>query len=87
MDVIRHKAVAEDAQAVSAGFLTQHLKVDDPIAVVEENYLAVVAPLSNVVWDVRHNHARYSRQGLHIAVRAGTVKLVTCTPSVRQSNK
>ena len=36
--------------------------------------MAVVAPLSNVVRDVRHNHARYSRQGLGIAVRAGTVK-------------
>ena len=56
MHVIRHPAVAQHGQAVLLRFPTQRFDVESPIFVEQEDVLAVVAPLSDVMRKALRDH-------------------------------
>ena len=58
VDVVRHQAPAEHPQAVPLGVMAQEREAGATIPVAEEDLLAVVAPLGDVVRDARRDHAR-----------------------------
>ena len=49
MDVVGHQAVAQNGQAVLLGFCAQSFDVEPPVFVEQEDVLAVVAPLGDVM--------------------------------------
>jgi hypothetical protein len=57
MDVIGHEAIADDAYAGTRGVVAQEVQVEAAIVVGEEDWLAVVAALSNVMGNSREDGA------------------------------
>ena len=49
VDVVRHQAPAENTQTVTRTLMLQERHVEAPVEVAEENLLAVVPPLRDVV--------------------------------------
>ena len=66
MDVIRHQAIAEQRELPASTVAAEQGQVDPPIGGREENLLAVVAPLSNVVRRADRHHARNARHPISI---------------------
>jgi hypothetical protein len=50
MNVVGHQAPSQNARLMANGVFSQHLKVPDPILIGEENVLAIVAALRDVMW-------------------------------------
>jgi hypothetical protein len=61
MDVVAHQAVAEGCHAGRFTALLEEGEVGPAIVVNEEDILAVVAALRNVMGVVRHNYSSDSR--------------------------
>lgn len=57
VDVIRHEAVAEDAQVAVGGVSGQQSEIGVPVPVSKENVAAEVSALSDVVRAVNGRHA------------------------------
>jgi len=57
MDVIGHEAVGLDGDAVVAGEFPQQIEVEQAIFLTEKDLLAVVAPLRDVMRDIRDDDA------------------------------
>lgn len=62
MNVIRHQTVAQQRQPPALRPAAEGLQVEATVVVEQENVLAVVAPLSGVVWNALRDHARDARQ-------------------------
>ena len=85
MDVVRHQAVAEQAHAGAGGLVAQQPAIAVAVVVVEKGWLAVVAPLSEVMRFAHRHHPRES--GHRIAALSayhsfGSLdsKVVACPP-------
>jgi hypothetical protein len=50
MDVIVHQAVAEDGDAVAGALVGEELQVGAAVVIDEEDVLAIVAPLREMMW-------------------------------------
>jgi len=61
MDVICHQAVAQNAEPIAVAVLAEQGEIALSIVVEQEDVLAVVAPLGDVVRDANRDHARLSR--------------------------
>jgi hypothetical protein len=61
VDVIRHQAVAQQRHAVLLTLVAQSLDVGSPVFVDQEDVLAIVAPLGDVVRNALHDHTGHSR--------------------------
>ena len=56
MDVIRHQAIAEQRDAAAPRAFAQSFKIEAPVIVEQEDILAVVAPLCDVMRHARRHH-------------------------------
>jgi hypothetical protein len=56
--VIRHQTVAQQRKPVKIRILSQEREISGAFLVTVENHLSRIAPLRNMVRDVRHDHAR-----------------------------
>ena len=63
VDVVAHQAVGEDVQAVDSAFLDEQAEVELAVVIDEEDILAVVAPLHDVMRTARYDDACDSRHG------------------------
>jgi len=61
MNVIGHQTVAQQRQSAALRPAAEGLHVESTVVVEQENVLAVVAPLSNVMRYAHRHHARLSR--------------------------
>ncbi len=66
MDVIRHQAIAEQRELPAPAMAAEKRQVDPPVGGREEDLLAVVAPLSDVVRCADRHHARDARHAISI---------------------
>ena len=63
VDVVGHEAMRQDLQPVLGAIIQQELKISLSIAIFEEDILASIAPLSDMMWNSRNHHPRNSRHG------------------------
>ena len=66
MDVIRHQAIAEQRELPAPAVAAEQGQVDPPSGGGEEDLLAIVAPLSDVVRCADRHHARDARHPISI---------------------
>jgi len=79
MDVIGHEAIADDAYAGTRGVVAQEVQVEAAIVVGEEDWLAVVAALSNVMGNSREDGA--GRRGIIVECLSDGKILTKMRPS------
>jgi len=60
MDVVGHQAVTVDGQTEPFGLPCEYFQIDAAVIMDEEDVLAVIAALGNVMWAVRHDDSGYS---------------------------
>ncbi len=56
MDVIRHQTIAEQRDAVAPRTFARSFEIEAPVVVEQEDILAVVAPLGDVMRHARRHH-------------------------------
>jgi hypothetical protein len=61
--MVRHEAIAQEAEATAAAPVSEQAAVRAAVKVVEENGLAVVPPLRDVVRYADRDHARDAWHG------------------------
>jgi hypothetical protein len=59
--MVPHEAVRNDVQTMLRGVSPEKIEIDTAVAIGEEHVLATVPPLSDMVWNVRHDDTRDSR--------------------------
>ena len=67
MDLVRHQTPAEQSAIVALAFVAQGVKIAPAILVEQENILAVVASLGDVMRRAQRHHLRLSRHGNRVA--------------------
>ena len=70
VNVIGHQAPAENLQAVFVGVFFEQGKIDPAVVIDEEDVLPVIAPLCDVVRDIRDRDSCSSRHSMSILHRA-----------------
>ena len=68
MDVICHKTIAEDFESEFVGIVIEEFEIEPAVVIDEEDILAVVAPLGDVMRNIGHN---YSCCSWHSRIIAG----------------
>ncbi len=63
MDVIRHQTIAEQRDAVAPRTFAQSFEIEAPVVIEQEDILAVVAPLRDVMRHARRHHPGHSVRG------------------------
>ena len=61
MHMVRHKAIGLDGQAVLRGILAQQIEIVRAISIREEDILAAIATLSDVMRAIRNDYTSKSR--------------------------
>ena len=56
MNVIRHQAVAKQRDAVALRAFAESFEIETPVVVEQEDVLAIVAPLRDVMRHTRRHH-------------------------------
>jgi hypothetical protein len=72
--VVGHETVAEHPHAGGFAAVSQNIKVCVPVVIREEDILAVVAALRDVMRHVRHNNASDTRHRQKLTRRTKRVK-------------
>ena len=80
VNVVRHQTPAENSQIVACGVLPQQRHVDAPVEVGEEDLLAVIPPLRDVVGCTDRHHASDTRHGVIVPDHAEMVKSLGACP-------
>lgn len=92
VDMIRHQAVAHEGKAVELRILSQQLKVSDAIAIAGEDDLSCIAPLRNMMGNIRNHDTRQPGHSKNVTEkirwRATESPLVTlCVPRSGEKNR
>ena len=66
MNVIRHQAVAKQRNAVALRAFAESFEIETPVVVEQEDVLAIVAPLRDVMRHTRRHRPRPKRRKLKI---------------------
>ena len=83
MDVIRHQTVAVHHKLETLRGLSEKRQKDPPVVIYEEDVLAIIAPLGNVMGTTRNDNSRCSWHDAKLAGQVVDVKsnIVGSVPS------
>ena len=73
MNVIRHRAIAQNGQLRIAGGGSEQVEVRVPVLVVEEDIAAKVSPLRNVMWAANGHHSAHASHHLYSGREEGKI--------------